>query len=278
MVNQLRGQALRFGHANYTTPEEIPTGEEVLAGMFFLNESPINTLFDSGASCDFMSSTCAKKAKLSLVASGVPYIIFTLEGWVYADWIVQKVSLELNGSIFSTNLTILSGQGIHVILGMSWTKMHNAVLDIASQQVHLNSPVYGKVTLHLPVISHIKASLHHMVEKKTEEVHVVQEFLDVFLDDLLRMPPERVIEFNIELQPGIAPIAKSLYWMMPMELVEPKIQLKDLLYPPKFITLVLSNIICEEERWGSSSMCGLPTAKCHNHQEKVSTAMYWLIV
>jgi hypothetical protein len=87
-----------------------------------------------------------------------------------------------------------------------------------------------------------------MVEKKTEEVHVVQEFLDVFLDDLLRMPPERVIEFNIELQPCIAPIAKSLYRMMPMELVEPKIQLKDLLYLPKFITLVLSNIICEEER------------------------------
>jgi hypothetical protein len=167
---------------------------------------------------------------------------------VYADWIVQKVSLELNGSIFSTNLTILSGQGIHVILGMSWMKMHNVVLDIATQLVHLNSPVYGKVTLHLPVISHIKASLHHMVEKKIEEVHVVQEFLDVFLDDLLRMPPERVIEFNIELQPGIAPIAKSLYRMMPMELVEPKIQLKDLLYPPKFITLVLSNIICEEER------------------------------
>jgi hypothetical protein len=33
----------------------------------------------------------------------------------------------------------------------------------------------------------------------------------VFPDDLLGMPPERAIEFKIELQPGIAPIAKSLY-------------------------------------------------------------------
>jgi hypothetical protein len=38
-------------------------GEEVLAGTFFLNERPITILFDSGASHDFMSATCAKKAK-----------------------------------------------------------------------------------------------------------------------------------------------------------------------------------------------------------------------
>jgi hypothetical protein len=48
--------------------EEIPTGDEVLAGMFFLNGYPIVVLFDSGASHDFMSSICAKEAKLSLVA------------------------------------------------------------------------------------------------------------------------------------------------------------------------------------------------------------------
>jgi hypothetical protein len=60
--------------------EEIPTGEEVLAGTFFLNECLIIILFDSGASHDFMSFTCAKKAKLSLVASGAPYVINTPGG------------------------------------------------------------------------------------------------------------------------------------------------------------------------------------------------------
>jgi hypothetical protein len=62
--------------------EEIPTGEEVLTGTFFLNECPIIILFDSGESRDFMSLTCAKKAKLSLVASGAPYAISTPEGRV----------------------------------------------------------------------------------------------------------------------------------------------------------------------------------------------------
>jgi predicted aspartyl protease len=94
-------------------------GEEVIAGTFFLNECPITILFDSGASHDFMSFTCAKKAKLSLVASGAPYMISTPGGPVDANQVAQKVTLELFGRIFSTNLIILSGQGIDVILRMS---------------------------------------------------------------------------------------------------------------------------------------------------------------
>jgi predicted aspartyl protease len=140
--------------------EEIPTREEVQAGTFFLNEHPIIILFDSGASHDFMSFTYAKKANLSLVASGAPYVISTLGGRVDVDQLVKKVPLKLSERIFSTNLIILSGQGIDVILGMSWMKAHREVLDIAGRLVHLNSPVYGKVILHLPAISRIKASLH----------------------------------------------------------------------------------------------------------------------
>jgi hypothetical protein len=200
------------GCANYTTVEEIPTGE-VLAGTFFLNEYPIIILFDFGASQDFISSTCAKKTKLSLVALGAPYVICTPGGRVDADQVVQKVPLELSGRIFSTNLVLLSGQGIYVILGMSWMKLHRAILDIAGQLVHLDSPVYGEVILHLPAVSRIKASLHHVVELKLEDIHVIRVFLDVFPDDLPGMPPKRVIEFKIESQPGTAPIAKTRYKM-----------------------------------------------------------------
>jgi hypothetical protein len=107
--------------------------------------------------------------------------------------------------------------------------MHKAILDIAVRLVHLNSPVYGKVTLHLPVISRIKASLHHVVERRLEDIYVVCEFLDVFPNDLPGMPPGRAIEFKIELQPGTTPISKAPYKMSQEELAELKIQLKDLL-------------------------------------------------
>jgi hypothetical protein len=72
--------------------------------------------------------------------------------------------------------------------------------------------VYGIVILHLHAISHIKASLHHVVELKLEDIHVVREFLDMFPDDLPRMPPERVIELQLD----TAPIAKAPYKMSPM--------------------------------------------------------------
>jgi hypothetical protein len=95
-------------------------------------------------------------------------------------------------------------------------KLQKAVLDIAGRLIHLDSPVYGKV-------------IHHMAELKLEDIHVVQEFSDVFPNDLPGMPPERAIEFKIELQPGTALIAKAPYKMSPVELKELKIQLQGLL-------------------------------------------------
>jgi hypothetical protein len=67
------------------------------------------------------------------------------------------------------------------------------------------------------------------VAKSIEKIPVVREFPDVFPDDLPGMPPERDIEFKIELQPGTAPITKSPYKMTWDELAKLKIQLKDLL-------------------------------------------------
>jgi hypothetical protein len=179
--------------------EEIPMGEEVLVGTFFLNGRPIVILFDSEASHNFMSFIYAKKAKLSLVTSRMPYAISTLGGRVDVDRLVRRAPLDLVGRVFETDLIVLNGQGLDVILRMSWMKWHKATLDISARLVQMNSPVYGKVTLYLTMISRTKTSLHHVAELKLEDIHVVREFLDVFPDDLARMPPKKAIEFKIEL-------------------------------------------------------------------------------
>jgi hypothetical protein len=148
---------------------------------------------------------------------------------VDTDRIAQKVPLELSGRVISTNLIMLSGRGIDVILGMRWMKLHKVVLYIAARLVHLYSPVYGEVTLHLSEISRITECLHHVVERRLEDILVVWEFPDVFHKDLPGMPLERAIEYKIELGPGTASIAKALYKMSPLELIESKVQLQDLL-------------------------------------------------
>ena len=57
----------------------------------------------------------------------------------------------------------------------------------------------------------------------------MNEFLDVFSEDLPGIPPEREIEFGIDLLPDTQPISISPYRMAPAELKELKEQLKDLL-------------------------------------------------
>jgi hypothetical protein len=88
---------LRVGHANFTTVEEIPLVEEVLAGTLFSYEHPILILFDSGASHDFLSLAYAQKASVALYATQVPYSISTPGGRVVANQMARKIPLELAG-------------------------------------------------------------------------------------------------------------------------------------------------------------------------------------
>jgi hypothetical protein len=176
--------------------------------MYYLREHPIVILFDSGASHDFISLACAQKTNLSLEKMEVPYLILTPRGRVVADPMVHKIPLKLARQIFSTNLLILEGQGIDIILGMRWMKMHKALLDISVRLVHLDYLVTGKVTLHLPGLAHLQASVHAVVAKILEEIPIVQEYPNVFPDEMPGMPPDRAVEFKIELQPGTTPISK----------------------------------------------------------------------
>ena len=62
------------------------------------------------------------------------------------------------------------------------------------------------------------------------DIPVICEFPEVFPDELLGLPPDRDVEFRIELIPGIAPISRRPYMMPPNELAKLKIQLQELLY------------------------------------------------
>jgi hypothetical protein len=225
----IRAPSLRVGRANFTTVKDISHGEEVLVGTFFLFEHPIIILFDSGASHDFMSLACAQTAKLTHWATMVPYSITTPGGRVVADRMVRAIPLELVGRVFPTSLIILEGQGIDVILGMNWMKRHKAILDISARLVHLDSPIFNKVSMQLPLVAHLQASIHVIVAMSLDEIPVVHEYLDVFPDDLPGMPPDRAIEFKIKLLSGTAPVYKCPYPMASNELAEMMTQLQELL-------------------------------------------------
>ena len=64
---------------------------------------------------------------------------------------------------------------------------------------------------------------------RLEDFHVLQEFRDVFPNEILGLPPKRDIDFTIELVPGVAPVSKTPYRMSTPEILELKMQLQELL-------------------------------------------------
>ena len=116
-----------------------------------------------------------------------------------------------------------------IILGMNWMEVDGVVLDTVSQSVHINSPIHGSMTLGLMSPTPLVHTVNHAEGKKLADIPVVCEYPDVFPDDLPGMPPDRNVEFAIELQPGTAPISRRPYRMPPTELAKLKKQLQELL-------------------------------------------------
>jgi hypothetical protein len=112
---------------------------------------------------------------------------------------------------------------------MSWMKKFKALLDIAARMVHLESLAHGSIVLQLSSPTPTTSTIHHIAAQNPEDIPMAYKFLDVFPKDLRGMPPDRDVEFAIELQPGMAPISRRPYKITPKELAGMKIQLKELL-------------------------------------------------
>jgi hypothetical protein len=91
--------------------------------------------------------------------------------------------------------------------------------------VTLTSPQGERIEVNVSM----PAMVNHLEEKSLEHIGIVCEYLDVFLEELPGMPPDRVIEFSIELLPGTAPISKRAYQMDVKGLIELKKQIEELL-------------------------------------------------
>jgi hypothetical protein len=124
-------------------------------GTFLLLGHLVIILFDSGASHDLMSSTCAKRAKLSVTVAKPSYMISTLGGLVVANQIAREVPLELDGQVFHTQLIVLDGQGIG---NNYWGVQDNVVSEL-----ELWGSTFVKLkTNFLPFFSKGKHRLHNL--------------------------------------------------------------------------------------------------------------------
>jgi hypothetical protein len=131
---------------------------------------------------------------------------------------------------FPTNMIVLKGQDIDVILRMNWLAQHKAILNTDLRTIKL---IHGheEVLLSIPIAVPVKPFewVYEAIIPEIQDIPVVCEFPDVFPEDLPGLPPERDVEFVIELKPDTTPISRRSYQMPPNELAELKTQLQVLL-------------------------------------------------
>jgi hypothetical protein len=220
---------VRQGRINFTTLAELPDGAPVMSGTFSIHHQPVVTLFDAGATHSFISNDCSTRIGLDPCYTQGSYMISTPGGKITSNQMSRNVPLQLGSKEIKTDLVLLSLEGIDVILGTNWMTEHRVRLDISSRDIEIDSPYRGAITLYLPQPECLHPCTYAITDIKVKNIPIVCEYPDVFPDDLPGMPPDRDIEFIIELQPGTASISKRPYRMPPNELAELKIQLQDLL-------------------------------------------------
>jgi hypothetical protein len=126
-------------------------------------------------------------------------------------------------------MLILKDQDIDVILGMNWLTQHGAIIDVLHRTIRVNAPdSKTQLLIQLPFPKSIVETVCATIVEEAEKISVVCEFTDVFPDDLPGLPPDRDVEFRIDLKPGTTPVSRRAYRMPPKELAELKMQLQEL--------------------------------------------------
>jgi hypothetical protein len=201
-----------------------------MMGTFLVANHLAVIFFDSGASHTFISKKFVEKYCIPCTESREGFIIHSPGGQIFTKEVAFHVPVTLAERDFPTNMIVLKGQDIYVILGLNWLAQHKAILNTDLRTIKL-SHGHEEVLLSIPVAILAKPFgwVYEAIVPELQDIPVVCEFPDVFPEDLPRLPLERDVEFVIELKPGTTHISRRSYRMPPSELAELKTQLQDLL-------------------------------------------------
>ncbi|GJR58732.1 putative reverse transcriptase domain-containing protein [Tanacetum coccineum] len=213
--------------------------DNVVAGTFLLNNRYAYILFDTGADRSFVSTTFSSQIDITPSTLDHYYDVELADGRIIGlNTILKGCTLNFLNHQFNINLMPVELGSFDAIIGMDWLAKYQAVIVCAEKIVripwrnktliiHGDGSNQGNVT-RLNIISCTKAQkymekgfpifLAHVTakevedkseKKRLEDVPIVQDFPEVFPEDLPGLPPTRQVEFQIDLVPGAAPIAQA---------------------------------------------------------------------
>ncbi|GKD43439.1 putative reverse transcriptase domain-containing protein, partial [Tanacetum coccineum] len=189
----------------------------VVTGTILVNSKPTRVLYDSGASVSFVSYEFSKN--LSIPPNKLP---LPLEVEIAGDKVVvvsnvyREVEIEINDSVFRIDLIPIMLGVFDIVIGMDWLDKYNANILCSQKLVRVMNPqgreiiIYGdrrkgdlKLCSVMKAWRYLSRGCHafmaHVIntnfeKKSVEDVPIVNEFLDVFPEELSGIPPERQVE------------------------------------------------------------------------------------
>ncbi|GJZ83277.1 putative reverse transcriptase domain-containing protein [Tanacetum coccineum] len=230
----------------------------VVTGTFLLNNRLDSVLFDTGADRIFVSTEFSSQIDITSSTLDHYYDVeLTDRRIIGLNPIIRGCALNFLNHPLNIDLTLVELGSLDVIIGMDWLAKYQAVIVCAKKIIRIP---WGNETLivrgdgsdrgnetRLSIISCTKMQkymlkgcpifLAHVTIKETEDksekklledVPIVRNFPEVFPEDLPSLPPTRQMEFQIDLIPGAAPVARAPYRLAPSEMKELSDQLHEL--------------------------------------------------
>ena len=244
----IRTQAQVFS----VTQQEADASPDVITGIISVYDHDAYALVDPGTTHSFISVPFTERHQIESQPIDGRMVVSVPNGdTMISGRIVPGSRLVIQNKDFPADLIVLSIHDFDIILGMDWLSKHRDTLDCYKKEVRLVRPeepgvifrgIRREITPSL--INAMTASkmlrkgcqgyLAFIVDRRQEgtrleDISIIKEFPDVFPDDISGLPPDREVEFTIDLIPETEPISIPPYRMAPAEMRELKAQLEDLL-------------------------------------------------
>ncbi|XP_075515465.1 uncharacterized protein LOC142550112 [Primulina tabacum] len=235
------------------TKESVNPDSSMISGNISIYGKEAITLIDTGATHSFMSEVFMHSISVEPTVMPLHFNIVLPSGEeICATSIIKACPVQVGNRLLFADLIVIPMVAFDVILGMDWLSAYRAVIDCVGKIVKFladdhDSDVFVGLgsSMGIPIISFFQANkllhkgcmgfLASVVDVQKEcnlqlqDIDVVQDYPDVFADDVPGLPPDREVEFVIDLIPGTDPISKAPYRMAPTEMKELKTQLQELL-------------------------------------------------
>ncbi|KAL4329720.1 hypothetical protein AHAS_Ahas13G0328300 [Arachis hypogaea] len=242
--NQNAGQNQHQGRVFAVNAKDASKADPLMRAICLVGNKSLVALYDTGASHSFISF--AKVEELGLKVSELPFDlhVHTPHQTVMTRSSCRQVGFKLENRYFVDDLICLPMVGLEMILGFDWLSKNRVLLDCFERTIRFmpegenGAVVATGYCLNSVMVycrgeecqGYILFAVNALGDAQNlDKIPVVRDFPEVFPEDIPEFPPQRKIEFEIELVPGAGPVSIAPYRMASIELAELKTQLEEIL-------------------------------------------------